>query len=199
MRKLVLTASLCVVALVVAPLASAGGARFIGACVIKGTATFGNGTAFEGAPLPVLGKLAEELNYKLRSEQPGTDCVHLNVTEAEELAKAPSVAGIEQAVESHDQILAAAEVKGSGNLSCERAESRAPGSGFLQVDGVTAHIEIFEFVGTGAVWLFTAEPTFAAGEVLLAADTATLDDCAPTSPRGHERLKFTAVAAGAFR
>jgi hypothetical protein len=213
MKRLLLAASLCVVAFVVAPLASASGATFVGACVIKGKATFGEGAGkFTGAKLKTVPeKGTKEQNYEFKSDPnggvPTTFCAHLNLTEAQKLAAEPSVAAIETAVKEHTTFPAEAEVKGEkAALGCEKSaggfgklepygETGAPGTGKVKVGGVTAPVEKFKFLGTGTDVHFTVEPTFAAGEATFAEDLEGLSACL-SEKEGPKELHFTAVAAG---
>lgn len=141
MKKLLLAAVLCLAAFVVAPVASANAAQFVGACLIHGKATFGKGAGkYTGAKLPVSGN--EMLNYQFKSgpikveevEVDPTVCAHLNLTEAEELAadlaaepvgepepENDSKDDVLAAVLSHTMVKAEAEVKGGGELGCAKA------------------------------------------------------------------------------
>jgi len=71
MKKLILVASLCIVAAVLAPIASASAEK--GSCALEGKATFTPNLKFEPK---------KEVVYTFTSEGPGNVCVRENGTEA---------------------------------------------------------------------------------------------------------------------
>jgi hypothetical protein len=216
MKKLFLAAGLCVVAFVVAPVASASAeAKFIGACVISGKATFK-----EPATLAKTGTIAGQ-EYKFKSEL--TVCAHLSPEEAQGLAEEAVVdkgepleyvKDVEEVLAITSTVTGSAEVSGKGELGCVKAAggfggalpefpaSGAPGTGKLEV-GAKVSFK-FRFVSTGTEVNFQAgelgladedKNYTAAGEASFAADTTALQKCSLPG-EGPSELKFVAATAG---
>jgi hypothetical protein len=205
MKKLILIACLAVVAVVVAPIASASaapvkGEELIGACTITGTATI----TPEG-----LSTLPKKLSYSFVSgpikvgPAPETD-----LTTCTGVAKA-AVPPVDVTVAGK----ASASVSGEGQLSCPVSvggfgplpvieNTGEPGSGHITVTGQLSGQEIevlfkgFKFVGTGTdVTLAIDEGgSAAAGHATFAQDVAAVGLCATAAE--PTKLQFTAVAAG---
>jgi hypothetical protein len=139
MKRLLLASLLCVVAVIVAPVASASAAQVV-QCKFKGTTTFN----------PALGLVPAPGEYTFNSEAgAGTKCK----------VKVSSEPKVETEVE------AKATVKGKGKLAC----TVSPGLGVaglaaFESGSVTVGTKVFtltkfQFTGTGPVVLFEAEGT----------------------------------------
>ena len=207
MKKLLLAAGLSVVALVVAPIASASAEHFIGACSIHGTAEFkggphGNGRiAPTSEPNPYTG-----MEYEFASGgSPETVCVHLGKGRAEKLAEAlkganqeAAVKEVKEAVAEGQQKKARAQVDGVGALGCDTSHSEGAGDGEIELTESATKSEFtnFEFTGVLSEVTFTAgEP--AAGHASFARDTTHATECSNSnSVGGPKLLEFDAVTAG---
>jgi hypothetical protein len=222
MKKLLLAVGLCVVAFVLAPVASANAETFAGACVIKGTATFESPTRlstglpqmqtykFKGKVVVCAknipeGELAGIVKKKAECEDPKLTKAQMEVCYAEliELVLA--------AVKAAGAVEGSAEVEGGGKLSCAASiggygkvgteETLPAGKGKIEVGGVTAKFK-FRFTGTGTEVHFQAgdeaEPETtgytATGEASFAQDTGAIAEC--SSEVGPASLEFAAVTAG---
>jgi hypothetical protein len=173
MKKLVLVASLCVAAVMVAPIASASAESLAGACVIKGNATFEKGLS-NGAPT--------------------ANTYSFNSTEA----TCVSSKGVEPAtatVSGKGLLGCAVAAGGLGNALV--GETFAPGKGTLTVGGKKYPFEL-SFVAVAANVVLAVKPE---GELGAATGDATfltdgpeaLEKCAKGTAT---ELSFTAATAG---
>jgi hypothetical protein len=175
MKKLILLASLCIAGFVVAPVASASAATFVGSCAIKGTAVF-------GAALPKTEPLLTT-TYTFDSEA-GTTCSGVIIEGTSEVTV--------------NEANAKAHVEGKGELSCLRSKSTTSGNGSVTIKGKTAVFTGFEFVGVGVNVTFTINggESLAGGTASFAADTKGVKQCAEPGVLGPTHLEFAAAAKG---
>ena len=132
MKKLIIVACLALIAVVVAPVASAS-AAFTGTCTIHGTAEFFNELKEPTKLKP--GPAKPILEYRFTSDQNGvgTKCIKAGTKKAKE---------------------ATATVTGKFEGNCETATSLAPGKGELTVKGeATAKFELTFTAAAGNVAL----------------------------------------------
>jgi hypothetical protein len=186
MKKLLLVASLAVIAALVAPVASASAAesewKFSGSCTITGTAKF------IGGGLPQSPLEPKELGYEFNSEPiagvEGTECAGTAENTTTHVTEAASGK-------------AKAHVEGKGVLSCAKGESvKGTGKGYLEVNGKKATFAGFEFTSAGTQVVFTIKTaeSNAGGTASFASDTTDIRECA----LGKEptKLEFSASASG---
>jgi hypothetical protein len=183
-KKVMLVASLAIVAAVVAPVASASAATLAGTCTIEGTATFPE-------KLPPNGKLAER-EYKFKDEAKGS--CHGTIS-----------GGL-----TIEENIKEATVEGKGELACLVAENEATlagktiGGGTGKVilnSGTEFQFNEFKFAAAAGDVNFTGKPVGAEGGFGGSAEFGTntnqkvLEQCLKGEPE-IESLKFTALAAG---
>lgn len=187
MKRLFLVASLALVAVVVAPIASASATTVKGVCTIEGTATiFEKGSFTIEEALEVKG--TKEQNYKFNANA-GTHC-----------------AGVNEKNEPATATVVKAEVKGEGDLGCEESKSKS-GSGEIELS-VTGKdtITTFKFTGKATEVKFEAEGANvkaltgggpAVGEASFGEDLGAVAKCNPLlSKVGPKKLKFVAITVG---
>jgi hypothetical protein len=184
MKRLLLASLLCVVAVIVAPVAAASATEVVH-CEFAGNTEF-NGHLF---------LTQTNVEYKFNSKgEVGNKC-KVKVTS-------------EPKVET--EVAASATVKGKGKLSC----TLSPGlgvaglentfeSGSVTVGGKVFTLSKFEFVGTGPVVTFSAEGTGGGqtfkgeGSANFVTSTTALAECASTN--GLPEVGFTATSAGVVK
>jgi hypothetical protein len=181
MKRLLLASLLCVVAVIVAPVASASAKNPEHVkCKFEGTAVFG----------AKLTAKPTKTTYKFNSEGTTSNKCKVNNEEPE--------------------LAAEAEVKGEGNLSCTVSPGLgvaglATGTGKLKVGTTKPVFEPlkFEFVGTGPVVTFEASGSNTAKEEFVGGGSANflstltaLEECAGA---GLGSVGFTATSAGVVK
>jgi hypothetical protein len=200
MKKLMLAACLTIVAVVVAPVATANAGELIGACTITGEATI-------TPKLPKLpGETPKLYSYTFKSKEIAVlgELTQCTGSYKETIAEAPGTLA--------ELAPASAEVTGEALVSCPvsvggvpvpviESVAGAPGSGYIEAAGHKAEFKkAFTFVGTGTdVHFAIAEPPLgsaAAGEATFATDIGAVLKCAGVESGEVKSLEFTAVASG---
>jgi hypothetical protein len=214
MKRLMLIASLAIVAAVVAPVASASAAtELVGSCTITGEASFTAGGLV--AHLPKLPTEAKLLTYKFENKAiapAGVDGTHCTGTVLENAIPVAVVSPTEPAK---------ADVHGEGLLSCPASiggfeepvpgeKTGAPGEGKIEVTGLTVPslakktylvpFKGFKFVavGTNVNFVINEVPpgSAATGTASFAADIQGVRECGEPGKPGPSSLEFAAAAAG---
>jgi len=180
MKRVILVASLCVVGIVVAPIATAS-ATFTGACSLEGTATFSE------SPVTKEGKILSEtkhrLGYTFTDNGKGT-CVETGTENPKKVTKVSVTAG---EFEGTCLGAGASVVDGSGTLEVVGVPAQAFDLSFKTAAGVVAlEVEkpglLDEITATGSANFFNSKHQ-------------TAKEC---TEGGVEKLEFEATAAGSI-